>query len=195
MSSPDRRSKRLSQIAQAAAISFVHQAGVVGSGLILFVILTAGSPSDLAIRVCFLAGTAFVVWDELKRSSPPTSKTSRHNAPDAYPWPDQNLLIAPTITGRELQPNAIGRHETSMHEDKMRETVIDPDRTQNERQREALSYTMLLIAKRFGSMPPSLHHQLQTLSADQLERLGQDLFDFTSESDLQQRLDQFQSQL
>jgi predicted transposase YdaD len=49
---------------------------------------------------------------------------------------------------------------------------------------EALSYTLRLLNRRFGSVTPSLQNQIQQLSKTELETLGEAVLDFSSESDL-----------
>jgi phage terminase Nu1 subunit (DNA packaging protein) len=42
-----------------------------------------------------------------------------------------------------------------------------------------------LIKKRFGSIPPEVAERLDTLSANELDELGEELLDFTSPADLE----------
>ncbi|MEH2331137.1 DUF4351 domain-containing protein [Nostoc sp.] len=57
-------------------------------------------------------------------------------------------------------------------------------------QKEALKWARLVINRRFGEIDSSLMKRIDKLSAEQLEALGQALFDFSNVSDLQAYLDQ-----
>jgi hypothetical protein len=51
-------------------------------------------------------------------------------------------------------------------------------------QEEALLYTLRLLNRRFGSVAPLLHSQIQQLSKSELENLGEAVLDFSTEADL-----------
>ncbi|HLO83620.1 MAG TPA: DUF4351 domain-containing protein [Nostocaceae cyanobacterium] len=58
------------------------------------------------------------------------------------------------------------------------------------RQREALSFTMRLLNRRFSALTPQLEKRIQALSVEELEDLGEALLDFTDILDLEAWLEQ-----
>ncbi len=57
-------------------------------------------------------------------------------------------------------------------------------------QKEALKYTLRLVNRRFGEIDSSLLERIRILSANQLETLGESLFDFSTVEDLEAWLNQ-----
>ncbi|MFB2836675.1 DUF4351 domain-containing protein, partial [Floridanema evergladense] len=57
-------------------------------------------------------------------------------------------------------------------------------------QREAVSFVMRLLSRRFGSIAPNIEEQIRRLSVNQLEDLGEAILDFQSEIDLTSWLEQ-----
>lgn len=51
-------------------------------------------------------------------------------------------------------------------------------------QREAVSFVMRLLSRRFGSIAPNIEEQIRRLSVNQLEDLGEAIFEFQNETDL-----------
>ncbi|WP_338462148.1 DUF4351 domain-containing protein [Synechococcus elongatus IITB7] len=60
------------------------------------------------------------------------------------------------------------------------------------RREEARTLVLRLLAKRYGALSPSLLTQVQVLTVEQMEALGEALFDFTSMADLESWLSQQQ---
>ncbi len=56
---------------------------------------------------------------------------------------------------------------------------------QEGKQEEAVSMIRRMLTRRFGSLTPQLHSQIQSLSVTQLEDLGEALLDFTAVTDLE----------
>jgi flagellar biosynthesis/type III secretory pathway protein FliH len=56
---------------------------------------------------------------------------------------------------------------------------------QEGKQEEAVSIITRMLTRRFGSLTPQLHSQIQNLSVTQLEDLCEALFDFTAIADLE----------
>ena len=73
-----------------------------------------------------------------------------------------------------------------LREDVMRESVI----YQNIIQKEAFRLISRQINRRFGELGSSFIEQIGGLSVDQLEELGEELFDFSEIADLQAWLEQ-----
>jgi predicted transposase YdaD len=82
------------------------------------------------------------------------------------------------------------------HEDIMKESVIyqeifETGEQQGEQRAEQRALTrekawiVRIITKKFGEIPPDVRSTIELLSIDQLEALGEALFDFTSFQDLQ----------
>ena len=75
----------------------------------------------------------------------------------------------------------------------MRESVIYQEiLEEGEKKGEQRERTLVLrlLARKVGELSPHIREQLQTLSLEQLENLGEALLDFTSLSDLQNWLAQ-----
>ena len=60
------------------------------------------------------------------------------------------------------------------------------------RKDEALSLLSRLLIRRIGSIAPETREQIQTLSVEELEDLGEALLDFSSASDLTNWLNEHQ---
>jgi predicted transposase YdaD len=112
------------------------------------------------------------------------------------PRTQQSNLIAVTsvLAGLKLDRAVIQR---LMRSELMQESVIYQDiLAQGEqlgiqrgrvegRTDEARSMVTRLLTKRFGNIPVELQTQVNALSVDRIESLGEDLLDFTNISDLQ----------
>ena len=61
------------------------------------------------------------------------------------------------------------------------------------RKNEALSFVNRLLTRRIGAIAPEISEQIQTLSVEELEDLGEALLDFSSTSDLTNWLSDRQS--
>lgn len=72
----------------------------------------------------------------------------------------------------------------------MQESVIYQDILQKGKQEEAFTYTLRLVNRRFGDVDSSLTERIRILSANQLETLGEALFDFSNVADLEAWLNQ-----
>ena len=68
----------------------------------------------------------------------------------------------------------------------MKESVIYQDIVQ----KEAFKLISPMLKRRFGDIDASLVEQIQDLSAEQLEELGEDLLDFSKVADLLAWLEQ-----
>jgi predicted transposase YdaD len=55
---------------------------------------------------------------------------------------------------------------------------------QKGRIKEAIALIMRQLKKRFGDIPATISSQVEDLSIEELERLGEDIFDFNSWEDL-----------
>ncbi|MBE9190106.1 Rpn family recombination-promoting nuclease/putative transposase [Gloeocapsopsis crepidinum LEGE 06123] len=77
-----------------------------------------------------------------------------------------------------------------LSEETMQESVIYQDILQKGEQREAFTYTLRLVNRRFGDIDSSLTERIRSLSTNQLETLGEALFDLTSLADLEAWLNQ-----
>ena len=70
----------------------------------------------------------------------------------------------------------------------MRESVIyqeiREDGLLEGRQREALSFVTRQLTRRLGTIAPEMQTQIQTLSVEELENLGEALLDFSEATDL-----------
>ena len=55
---------------------------------------------------------------------------------------------------------------------------------QTGRQEEAVAFASRLVGRRFGKIAPALERQIQKLSREELELLGEALFDFAIVDDL-----------
>ena len=66
----------------------------------------------------------------------------------------------------------------------MQESVIYQDILQTGRKQEAVAFASRLIGRRFGEIAPALEVQIRELSREQLELLGEALFDFATVDDL-----------
>ena len=72
----------------------------------------------------------------------------------------------------------------------MKESVIYQDILQKGRQQEAFIYTSRLINRHFGEIDSFWTERIRILSANQLENLGEALFDFSNVNDLEAWLNQ-----
>jgi predicted transposase YdaD len=66
----------------------------------------------------------------------------------------------------------------------MRESVIYQDIKEEDRQDEARSLILKLLTRRVGTIPPEAQAQIEVLSLEQLEALGEALLDFAGADDL-----------
>ncbi|MFB2898237.1 DUF4351 domain-containing protein [Aerosakkonemataceae cyanobacterium BLCC-F50] len=57
-------------------------------------------------------------------------------------------------------------------------------------QREAVSFVMRLLSRRFGSIAPNIEEQIRSLPVNRIEDLGEAILDFQSETDLTNWLEQ-----
>ena len=97
-----------------------------------------------------------------------------------------NLAAATAIlAGLVLSKEIIG---SLLREEIMRESVIYQDIRESGkaqgRREEAVSLILRLLNRRLGEISPTLDQQIQELSLEQLETLGEALLDFTSLTDL-----------
>jgi predicted transposase YdaD len=77
-----------------------------------------------------------------------------------------------------------------LSEEIMQESVIYQDILQKGKQQEAFTYTLRLVNRRFGDVDSSLTERIRILGANQLENLGEALFDFSNVADLEAWLNQ-----
>lgn len=99
----------------------------------------------------------------------------------------QNLAVfAGILAGLRFKEDLIRRF---LREDMMRESVIYQDIVQ----KEAFRLIGRLLNRRFGEIDSSLIEQIRMLSTEQLEALGEALFDFSEVADLVAWLDQQQN--
>jgi len=61
---------------------------------------------------------------------------------------------------------------------------------QQGRQREALAFLTRQLTRRLGTIAPQMQEQIQALSLEELENLGEALLDFSSAADLTNWLNQ-----
>ncbi|HEY9668924.1 MAG TPA: DUF4351 domain-containing protein [Coleofasciculaceae cyanobacterium] len=66
----------------------------------------------------------------------------------------------------------------------MRESVIYQEILEEGKQEEALAYTMRLLTRWIGTVEPELEAQIRELTTQELEDLGEALFDFSELADL-----------
>ncbi|MBZ8182964.1 Rpn family recombination-promoting nuclease/putative transposase [Oscillatoria salina] len=93
------------------------------------------------------------------------------------------------LAGLVLEKNFV---KSVLRQQIMRESVIYQDieaeatqkGIQQGIQREAVSFALRLLKRRIGEVKPELQAQIQELSVEQLEELGEALLDFSSEDDL-----------
>ncbi|BAZ33235.1 hypothetical protein NIES4074_57450 [Cylindrospermum sp. NIES-4074] len=72
-----------------------------------------------------------------------------------------------------------------LSQDIMQESVIYQDILQKGEQREAFKYTLRLVNRRFGEIDASIIERIRVLSKEELETLGEALFDFANLADLE----------
>jgi Domain of unknown function (DUF4351) len=72
----------------------------------------------------------------------------------------------------------------------MQESVIYQEILQKGKQKEALSFSLRLLKKRFGELDSSIIERVRVLSVDQLEDLGVALLNISQTSDLLAWLDE-----
>jgi len=94
------------------------------------------------------------------------------------------------IAGLRFQKDLIRQ---LLSEELMQESVIYQDILQKGRQQEAFTYTLRLLNRRFGNIDSSLTERIRILAANQLENLGEALFDFSNVNDLEAWLNQQES--
>jgi predicted transposase YdaD len=63
---------------------------------------------------------------------------------------------------------------------------------QQGRQREAISFVTRQLTRRLGAIAPEIQEQIQTLSVEELENLGEALLDFSEATDVENWLNQHQ---
>ncbi|MEC4892252.1 MAG: DUF4351 domain-containing protein [Oscillatoria sp. PMC 1051.18] len=93
------------------------------------------------------------------------------------------------LAGLVLEKNFV---KSVLRQEIMRESVIYQDieaeatqkGIQQGIQREAVSFALRLLKRRIGEVKPELQAQIQELSVEQLEELGEALLDFSSEDEL-----------
>ncbi len=97
------------------------------------------------------------------------------------PHPIATAILAGLVLSKEI----IG---SLLREEIMRESVIYQDIRESGkaqgRREEAVSLILRLLNRRLGEISPTLDQQIQELSLEQLETLGEALLDFTSLTDL-----------
>ncbi|MBR8837590.1 MAG: DUF4351 domain-containing protein [Stigonema ocellatum SAG 48.90 = DSM 106950] len=95
------------------------------------------------------------------------------------------------LAGLKFQKDLIRQF---FREDVMQESVIYQDilqkGQQQGKQQEAFTYTLRLVNRRFGDIDSSLTERIRILSANQLENVGEALFDLSNVNDLEAWLDQ-----
>lgn len=91
------------------------------------------------------------------------------------------------LAGLRFEKNLIRR---LLSEDIMQESVIYQDILQKGKQQEAFTMINRLLNRRFSQLDPLLVEQVRGLSTEQLEDLGEALFDITDVSDLEIWLNQ-----
>lgn len=103
------------------------------------------------------------------------------------------LACTQVLAGLRFEKNLIRqlfRSET------MRESVIyqeiREDGLLEGRQREAISFVTRQLTRRVGAIAPIIQEQIQTLSVEELENLGEALLDFSEVTDLENWLNQRQ---
>jgi Domain of unknown function (DUF4351) len=74
----------------------------------------------------------------------------------------------------------------------MQESVIYQDILQKGEQKEALSFSLRLLNKRFGELNSSIIERVRVLSVDKLEDLGVALLNISQPSDLLACLDELE---
>ncbi|WP_254174413.1 DUF4351 domain-containing protein [Planktothrix pseudagardhii] len=101
------------------------------------------------------------------------------------------LACTQVLAGLRFEKNLIRqlfRSET------MRESVIyqeiREDGLLEGRQREAISFVTRQLTRRVGAIAPIIQEQIQTLSVEELENLGEALLDFSELTDLENWLNQ-----
>lgn len=112
----------------------------------------------------------------------------------AEPTQRRNIAaLASILAGLVLEKDLI---ETILREDIMRESVIYQaieaeaiqkglqQGVQQGSQQEAVSFTLRLLKRRLGEVKPELQTQIQGLTVDQLEELGEALLDFSTKEDV-----------
>lgn len=103
------------------------------------------------------------------------------------------LACSQVLAGLRFEKNLIRQ---LFRKETMRESVIyqeiREDGLQEGRQREALSFVTRQLTRRFGTIAPEMQEQIQTLSIEELEDLGEALLDFSEVTDLANWLNQRQ---
>ena len=95
------------------------------------------------------------------------------------------LACSQVLAGLRFEKNLIRQ---LFRKETMRESVIyqeiREDGLLEGRQREALSFVTRQLTRRFGAIAPEIQAQIQTLSVEELENLGEALLDFSQAADL-----------
>jgi predicted transposase/invertase (TIGR01784 family) len=95
------------------------------------------------------------------------------------------LACSQVLAGLRFEKNLIRQ---LFRKETMRESVIyqeiHEDGLLEGRQQEALSFVTRLVTRRFGTIAPEMQEQIQTLSIEKLEDLGEALLDFSKATDL-----------
>ena len=101
------------------------------------------------------------------------------------------LACSQVLAGLRFEKNLIRQ---LFRKETMRESVIyqeiREDGLLEGQQREALSFVTRLLNRRFGTIAPEMQTQIQTLSVEELENLGEALLDFSQAADLANWLNQ-----
>lgn len=105
------------------------------------------------------------------------------------------LACSQVLAGLRFEKNLIRQ---LFRKETMRESVIYQEiredglqeGLQQGRQREALSFVTRQLTRRFGTIAPEMQEQIQTLSIEELEDLGEALLDFSEATDLANWLNQ-----
>ncbi|MCL1464742.1 Rpn family recombination-promoting nuclease/putative transposase [Argonema galeatum] len=95
------------------------------------------------------------------------------------------LACTQVLAGLRFEKNLIRQ---LFRKETMRESVIyqeiREDGLLEGRQREALSFVTRQLTRRLGTIDPEMQDQIQTLSVEELENLGEALLDFSEATDL-----------
>ncbi|MBD2482570.1 DUF4351 domain-containing protein [Planktothrix sp. FACHB-1365] len=103
------------------------------------------------------------------------------------------LACTQVLAGLRFEKNLIRQ---LFRKETMRESVIyqeiREDGLLEGRQREAISFVTRQLTRRVGAIAPIIQEQIQTLSVEELENLGEALLDFSEVTDLENWLNQRQ---
>jgi len=102
------------------------------------------------------------------------------------------LACTQVLAGLRFEKNLIRQ---LFRKETMRESVIyqeiREDGLLEGRQREALSFVTRQLTRRFGTIAPEMPTEIQTLSVEELENLGEALLDFSQAADLANWLNEY----